>query len=456
MKKLLLAAALFCATTAQAQQLTATERKLIASVQQRMPQAEKLLEQVVNINSGTLNVAGVRAVGAVFQKEFDALGFKTEWVAMPASMQRAGHLVAQRQGKKGKRLFLIGHLDTVFELDMPFTKYTRLNDSTATGQGVNDMKGGDVVILAALQALAANGLLKDASITAYFTGDEERGGHGPEARADFIARAKEAQVALAFENAIDLHTVATARRGSSNWQLKTVGTAAHSSTIFKPAVGYGAIYEVARILNSFRETLSQEQYLTFNPGLIVGGSEVSYDEAKARGEVVGKTNIIAPSAAVAGDLRFLTETQKEAARTKMRAIVGQSLAGTHAEITFTDGLPSMPPTPGNQRLADLANQASRDLGLGPVVAGDPGSRGAGDISYVAQYLDCLDGLGAPGKGARAGRNHQFARVSEAGRAHGAHDLPAHAVGSLGLFILCSRLRNGACALAASNEASRSQ
>lgn len=401
MKNLLLAAAIFYSCTAQAQQLTSTERKLVAAVQQHLPQTEKLLEQLVNINSGTLNVAGVREVGAVLRKEFDALGFRTEWVAMPASMQRAGHLVAQRTGKKGRRLFLIGHLDTVFELDMPFTKYNRLNDSTATGQGVNDMKGGDVVILAALQALAANGLLKDVSITAYFTGDEERGGEGPEARADFIARAKQAQVALAFENAIDLHTVATARRGSSTWQLKAVGTAAHSSTIFKPAVGYGAIYEVARILNSFRETLSQEQYLTFNPGLLVGGSEVTYDQARARGEVVGKTNIIAPTAAVAGDLRFLTEAQKEAARTKMRAIVAQNLPGTRAEISFGDGLPSMPPTPGNQRLAALADQASRDLGLGPVAAGDPGARGAGDVSYVAQYLDCLDGLGAPGKGAHA-------------------------------------------------------
>jgi glutamate carboxypeptidase len=401
LKKLLLAIALLAGPTAQAQKLTATERKLVASVQQRLPQTEQLLERVVNINSGTLNVAGVREVGQVFRQEFEALGFKTEWVAMPAAMQRAGHLVAQHPGKKGKKLFLIGHLDTVFELDMPFTKFTRLNDSIATGQGVNDMKGGDVVILAALQALHANGLLRDTRITAYFTGDEERGGKGPESRADFIARAKQADVALAFETAVDLHTVATARRGSSSWLLKTSGTAAHSSTIFKPAVGYGAVFEAARILNSFRENLSQEQFLTFNPGLIVGGSEVKYDEAKARGEVVGKTNIIAPAATATGDLRFLTETQKEAARTKMRAIVAQNLPGTKAEITFTDGLPGMAPTPGNQHLAALVDQVSRDLGLGPVVAGDPGSRGAGDVSYVAQYVDCLDGLGASGKGAHA-------------------------------------------------------
>ncbi|GAA4022936.1 M20 family metallopeptidase [Hymenobacter glaciei] len=392
---------MLCCFSAQAQTLTPTERNIVAAVRQRMPTAEKLLEQLVNINSGTLNVKGVREVGNVLQKEFEAIGFKSDWVAMPASMQRAGHLVAHRQGKKGKKLILIGHLDTVFELDLPFPKYTRLNDSTATGQGVLDIKGGDVVILTALQALQANGLLKDASITAYFTGDEERQGAGAESRADFIARARKADVALGFENASNLHTVATARRGSSTWRLTTSGSTGHSSGIFKPGVGYGAIFEAARILNSFRETLSQEQYLTFNPGLLVGGAEATYDETKARGEVVGKTNIIAPTATVAGDLRFLTEEQKEAARARMRTIATQSLPGTRAEITFSDGYPGMGSTPGNQKLAALADQTSRALGYGPVAAGDPGSRGAGDISYVAQYLDCLDGLGVSGKGAHA-------------------------------------------------------
>ncbi|WP_324671824.1 M20/M25/M40 family metallo-hydrolase [Hymenobacter sp. GOD-10R] len=400
-KRLLLACAFAGTFAAHAQKLTATEKKIVATVQQNMPQSEKLLVQVVNINSGTLNVKGVREVGDIFRKQFDAIGFKTSWVDMPAEMQRAGHLVAQRKGKKGKKLFLIGHLDTVFELDMPFTKYTQLNDSTATGQGVNDMKGGDVVMLAALQALQQNGLLDNTTITAYFTGDEERSGKGEAARADFIAKAKESEVALAFESAAGLHSVATARRGSSGWQLKTTGQAAHSSTIFKPNVGYGAVYEAARILNEFREKLSQEQYLTFNPGLIVGGSEVKYDAAKAHGEVVGKTNIISPEVDVAGDLRFLTEQQKEDARTKMREIVSHSLPNTKAEITFTDGLPGMPPTPGNQKLATLTDQVSRDLGFGPVTAGDPGSRGAGDVSLVAQYLDCLDGLGSSGKGAHA-------------------------------------------------------
>ncbi|MES1161338.1 MAG: M20 family peptidase, partial [Bacteroidota bacterium] len=100
-----------------------------------------------------------------------------------------------------------------------------------------------------------------------------------------------------------------------------------------------------------------------------------------------------------GDLRFLSESQKNAAREKMQAIVSASLPGTHSSIRFTDGLPAMEPTSGNLRLVKEVDQITKDMGIGGTYAGDPGSRGAGDISDIAQYLDCLDGLGASGNGA---------------------------------------------------------
>lgn len=363
---------------------------------------EKLLEEVVNINSGTLNKQGVRQVGNIFMKELKALGFTTEWVSLPDSLNRAGHLVAYRKGTKGKKLFLIGHLDTVFEKSMPFTPFTRLNDSTATGQGVNDMKGGDVMIVAALKALHAQGLLEGTSITVYLTGDEESSGKPTSiSRKDFIERAKQHDIALGYEGAQSFSIATTARRGINDWRLTTYGNTGHSSGIFSKNAGYGAIYEAARILDSFREQLSQEKYLTFNPGVIVGGTEVTYDRTQDKGEAVSKTNIISQKTLVTGDLRFLTEAQKNAARTKMKEIVTQSLPGTRAEILFTDGIPSMEPTAGNARVLQVLDQVSRDMGLGAVKAGDPGSRGAGDISYVAKYLDSLDGLGASGKGAHA-------------------------------------------------------
>jgi glutamate carboxypeptidase len=400
MKRLLLCLLLPALCIPAYAQLSAPEKKAIAYINNHMDATMQLLAESVNINSGTLNIEGVKKVGALYARALERLGFTIEWVDAPDSLHRAGHLVATHTGKKGKRLFLIGHLDTVFEPDMPAGPFTMLNDSTATGQGVNDMKGGNAVIIAALQALQAAGQLKDMNCIVYFTGDEERSGtpHAV-ARRDFIERAKTCDIALAFESAKNLNTVAAARRGSSGWVLNVTAKTGHSSGIFTASGGNGAIYEAARILNTFREQLSSEKYLTFNPGLIAGGSEIKADAQDARAEALGKTNIVSPAAKVTGDLRFLTEEQKNAAREKMKAIVAASLPGTQSSIQFSDGLPSMEPTPGNLRLVQEASKVTIDMGFGETIAGDPGARGAGDISDIAQYVDCLDGLGASGTGA---------------------------------------------------------
>ena len=402
--------------TAQTTKATVTlnkeEQKIMAYIDANMPRAIALLKESVDINSGTLNIEGVKKVGAIFAREFEKANFKTKWIPMPDSLRRAGHLVASigfknsatanAKTNKGKKLFLIGHLDTVFEPDMPANPFTMLNDSTATGQGVTDMKGGDVIMIIALQALQAQGLLNDANIIAYLTGDEEHAGNPREvSRGDFIETAKQTEIALAFEGANGLNSVATARRGASGWLLNVKAKTGHSSGVFTPYAGYGAIYEAARIVNEFRVQLSTEKYLTFNPGVFIGGSEMNYDETKATGTAIGKTNIISPAVTVTGDLRFLTEDQKSNARKKMQAIVDQSLPGTKASIQFEDGIPSMAPTEGNNKVLEVISGVSKDMGAGSTVAGDPGSRGAGDISYIAAYVDCIDGLGASGKGSHA-------------------------------------------------------
>lgn len=374
---------------------------MIAEVEKNYKETLALLEEVTNINSGSLNLHGVEAVSRVFEREFQKIGFETEWYKLPAEAKRAGHFIATRKGSKGKKLFLIGHLDTVFEKEMPFTPFTYLNDSIATGQGVNDMKGGDVMIFASLKALHDLGQLEDRTITVYFTGDEESSADEELSRKDFIARAKTHDIALAYETTQSFGITTVARRGSSGWTLKTGGKQSHSSGVFSESVGYGAIYEAARILTAFQEELAGEQYLTFNPGQIIGGSDITYNSETGKGEALGKTNIVAREAMVTGDLRFLGEEQKENARVKMQSIVNRHLNQTNAEIIFEDGLPSMIPTEGNYKLAETLSELSIDMGLGEVKPGDPGSRGAGDISYVADYLDCLDGLGASGNGAHA-------------------------------------------------------
>lgn len=401
MQKIIVVLLCLTALQAGAQSLDAEERKIVKAIHASMPQTMQQLQQVVDINSGTLNVKGVAQVGEILGSAFMQIGFTTEWVTLPDSLKRAGHLVAYKKGKKGKRLFLIGHLDTVFEPDMAPNPFRIINDSTATGQGINDMKGGDVIILAALQALHQNGLLKDVTITAYFTGDEESAGKPASiSRGDFIERARAHDVALGFETAQNLSTVATARRGASSWQLKVFARQGHSSGTFTS--GYGAIYEATRIITAWREQLGKEKYLTFNPGMIAGGTEVIYDSASITASVSGKTNIISPLCIAGGDLRFLRQSQRDSARAKMfRIATTANLPGTSVELTFREGIPSMEPTKGNSKLVATLSKVSMDLGLGDVKAGDPGSRGAGDISYVAQYVDALDGLGAMGKGAHA-------------------------------------------------------
>ncbi|MGW8393888.1 M20/M25/M40 family metallo-hydrolase [Pseudoduganella sp. HUAS MS19] len=398
----LLAAGLMGAAAAQS--LSPDEERIVSLVKANSGQALALLEKTVNINSGTMNHKGVREVGKVFRAEFDQLGFKTQWIDMPKEMQRAGHLVATREGRQGKRVLMIGHLDTVFEADAPMQRWSRQGER-ASGQGVNDMKGGNVIIIEALRALHAAGALDNTTISVIFTGDEENAGDPKDiSRRDMVNLARRSDVALAFEaTVLDENGRATGtigRRSSTSWQLEVKGKQGHSSGIFNASAGYGAVYETARILDAFRQQL-QEPNLSFNPGLVLGGTEVTYDAPAAKGTAFGKTNVIANSAVVKGDLRFLTPEQGEQARIRMRAIVAQSLPGASAQIRFQDGYPPMAPTEGNLKILGMYSKASADAGLGPVAALPPGLRGAGDVQFVAPYVDSLDGLGAIGKGAHA-------------------------------------------------------
>ena len=372
--------------------LSRVEQRIREYVRSHEAEQINLLEKAVNINSGTLNLAGVRAVGKLLEPEFAALGFDAKWIALPDAVGRAGHLFAESKGKRGKRLLLIGHLDTVFEGEgEKFVRY----DTLAAGAGSSDMKGGDLVILYALKALKHAGVLDDTRIIVALTGDEEDAGPLYEiSRKPLIEAAKRSDIALGFEEDAGKGTVA--RRGMGGWQLVVTGRQAHSSGIFSQGSSFGAIYEAARILNEFREKLSGEQYLTFNPAVIIGGTDVSYDSSRIAGTAAGKDNIIAPKVYARGDLRFISRDQESKAREAMRAIVAQHLPGTSATITFEDGNPAMPPTKGNYALLATLDSVSRALGQGPVEALDPGRRGAGDISFVSDYVDALDGLGVIG------------------------------------------------------------
>lgn len=372
---------------------------MIRTVDLEQSRTLAMLQRWVEQNSGTMNRPGVEAVRDMVDPEFKRLGFTTQWIDMSAAA-RAGHLVARHVGsKRGKRLLLIAHLDTVFEPDSPFQHWTQ-EGNLAHGPGAGDDKGGIAVIVAALRAMQAAGTLRQANITVFMTGDEEDAGTPRSiSRRDLVAEGKRSDVALDFEdlaveNGLDMGS--TARRSAGSWTVTVTGHSAHSAGV--GSGNYGAIYELSRIIDEFRKQLPEDK-LTYNVGLIGGGQTAQLDPEKIRLQATGKTNIIASTAVARGDLRAINEDQIERTRAKMRAIVAQSVAGTHAEISFDeDNYPPMPPTDANRALLARLNLVNVDMGLPRMGELDPADRGAGDISFVAKDVSGLVGLGPSSSG----------------------------------------------------------
>ncbi|MFV0478577.1 MAG: M20/M25/M40 family metallo-hydrolase [Parahaliea sp.] len=372
---------------------------ILQQVDAGIPHANSVLKEVVNINSGTLNLAGVRKVGRVFEREFTALGFQTRWVD-GADFERAGHLVAT-YGERGPRILLIGHLDTVFPMDSPFQQVEMVGPNRLRGPGITDMKGGNVVMLLALRALKESGALDDLQIHVVLSGDEElRGKPYSLANAALLASAKWADIALGFEDGdSDPATAVTGRRGAGSWRLEVSTGSAHSSQIFREDIGEGAIFEVAQILRNWRQALRGEINLTINPGALVAGTDAALDIDSGEGRAVGKSNVIAQRAIVNGDIRAVSSHQLERAEKLMHSIVDKVTERAEVSLVFDAGYPPMASTEGNEALLQTFSDVSEALGYGVVRPVDPRRAGAADISFAAGHVQqALDGLGLLGTG----------------------------------------------------------
>ncbi len=379
------------------------EKLIVKHVKSAIPKAIKNIEQAVNINSGSMNLQGVKAVGELAKKQFKEIGFKTQWID-GSHFNRAGHLLASHESKNKNALkvLMIGHLDTVFAKNDSFQTFKQLNEHQAAGPGVADMKGGNEIIFTAMQVLKELNLLDNISIRVLLTGDEESSGRPLSAsKKAIVDNAIWADIALGYENGDnDIMTAMASRRGYTGWTLNVTAKAAHSSRIFNENTGFGAIYETARILEAFRSQLINEENLTFNPGMIIGGTEIDFDQNKSTGTAFGKSNVIAQSALVKGDLRALSSKQLVHAQKIMHKIVKNNLNHTQAKLTFETGYPPMALNQGNKKLLALYSQISQDLGYNKIVAANPRKAGAADISFAADHVDmALDGLGLMGQGA---------------------------------------------------------
>jgi glutamate carboxypeptidase len=387
--------------------LTPEEAKIVAWMDGRREEFVRDLAAAVAIDSATENLAGVRAVGDLHGAQLRELGFAVRFAELPPETKRAGHLIAERAGTRGKKLLLIGHLDTVLPGGPG-----RLDGDKFHGSGAADMKGGNLVIVYALRALHAAGALEGTQIKVIFTGDEEARGDPIEvSRRDLHELAARSEVALAFEGATGNYAT-VARRGIIGWELEVQGATGHSSGIWGPTMGSGAVYEIGRILAAFHDELRQLDGLSCNAAQVVGGTEVALE--RTGGTVTGKDNIVAQRALARGDLRFVSAAQLAEAKARMQAIVKKNFPRTSAELRFTgDRYPAMEATPANLALLAELDRVSRDLGHAAIVAQDARTRGAGDVSFVSPPLAGLDGLGMTGRGAHApGEYADLARLNE--------------------------------------------
>lgn len=389
------------------QSLSAAEQMIIEQVDNNFDQQLKFLEQTVNINSGTQNKAGVKQVGKAYKRAFDAIGMKTDWVKLPNKVNRADHLTAKLiNGNKAKvkDILLIGHLDTVFSKNSDFQKFER-EGNIIKGPGVTDMKDGNSIIVYALKALHQTKQLGQANYRVILNSDEESIGRPIKlSRLPMVAMAKKSDYSLSFESGWQ-NAASIARRGNTSWTLEVDAKRAHSSGVFSDKTGAGAIFEASRILNGFYSQIRGESGLTFNPGVIAGGTEVLTGDKPNSFDVYGKTNIVAQKASVRGDMRFISNQQREAVKEKMSQIVATNLPQASANISFRDGYPAMVASEGNKNLLDIFSKLSQDMGYGGVHAFPPEKRGAGDAAFVADHVDTIDGLGASGGGSHSTREY---------------------------------------------------
>ncbi len=355
-----------------------------------------LLEKITNINSGSLNKAGVSEIAGIFSGELRELGFTIsslpgERIEMPScpgsdySIDVADHVLAKKPGS-GARLLLMGHLDTVFPPDAPFQEFRREGD-VVYGPGVADMKGGLVVMLYTLKALAQSGDLDDMAVSVLLNSDEEVGSLSSR---KFLEReAREHDYGLVYESS-GLNTLVRERKGLGQARFVINGLASHAGGAHQQ--GRSAIKELAYKIVEIENMTDYESGVTVNVGVVSGG------EAR---------NTIAPCAEGFVDLRYPTPEQGEEARQDFEQIFSQvySYPVDSGELTTNSWVnlhrPPKIPTEESDYLLEKTRAIGRMLGQ---LFGVTDSGGGTDGSLTqAVGLPTLDSLGVAGLGAHSNR-----------------------------------------------------
>jgi glutamate carboxypeptidase len=335
----------------------------------------RCLETLVNIDSGTGQVGGIQEIVGYLQHWLAELDFT---VTLKATDLYGPNLVARRKGKGIKRVLLVGHIDTVYNVgdaqSHPFT----LQDDRAYGPGVLDMKSGVLMGIYAARALVEAGCDCYGELVMIWNTDEEVGSPGSEQLIRGIAQ--QVDVGLVLEPAYSPNHVTVARKGIDKYILDITGLSAHSGT--EPHKGRSAVLELAHKIVAIHNLHTIFPHVTFNVTRISSNEQLNVVPDRARCSIA---------------VRAFSEEMLSAATSALEQIVlNCNVPGTRASLVRNYGRRPYESTTEVKHLFSLACEEGKAVGmhLEGITKG-----GVSDANFLmGAGLPTLDGLGPVGKG----------------------------------------------------------
>jgi glutamate carboxypeptidase len=395
------------ANSALAQQeiLSEQELRLISWVDKNQDQILSELKSHVEINTGTANIEGLNQYRDLLSADLEALGFITETHSSSdidvlsckgGSIQIADHLVAKRAGSAKNRVLMNGHMDTVFSKEDEFQTLSIADDGVLKGPGVADMKGGIVIMINALRALHAQGLLDDTNLTVLFNSDEEIGSLGSRQLIEELARQHD--LGLVFEGSSN-NLATRARKGWGQVRLRVTGRESHAGGAHEE--GVSATLELAHKVIEIEKLTDYSRKVTVNTGVFSGGE---------------KRNTVPGCADAYIDMRFPSlEAGKQLEQSVKRIAASKPMVenAKYPDLPIVESWAVLhrPVKPENTKVDEIIAQA---MALSALI-GEPiiGTRysGGGTDGSIAQGvgLPTMDSLGIDGKGAHSSREESTVR-----------------------------------------------
>lgn len=352
--------------------------QIVRDIDARSEETIKLLEQLVNIDSSKDCFEGNAEVAHIIGEELAKIGFEAEYLTVP---EVCTHVLANKRGTGDKQVMIIGHLDTVFRKgtakERPFT----IKEGKAYGPGVLDMKGGITIALSALKALA-NSNWNEANITVFFAGDEETRTAESETPALFLKYGSGKDAVFNMETGSDSGTVVIGRKGVMRPTMRVTGKATHAGK--DPQKGASAVLELAKKIVDLHALTDYESGITYNVGVISGGTVANAVAAEATGKI---------------DIRFTTVAQSEKALEDLMTIANRVyVPGTKTEVTETGiGFMPMETTKAGLRLFDIVREQGQHLGIEPEIEGIFTGGGSDACWTVMAGSPSICGMGARGE-----------------------------------------------------------